>query len=841
MFSRGEKKEGHHTNFGRRKLVWCPSFFLALVPSVAFAAVELDVTVGLGGHARLGAWTPVRVVVDNKGEATRGELVIPPQETTSPTSDYRIAVDVPPSSRRAFEMYARPRDGASALRVEFRPQVGPRVAKEAACAWHDSRSRIVVAISRKAGGLGAAGTAQITEAGPSAQNYYSSAESVVTYVTPDRSTGALGLPDRAAGYEGVSAVVLRDISPGDFEESERDALVAWVESGGLLVIVAGPNVAELRGSFIEKLSPLKVRGQTALPHLGALAESFRQDLNYGRALVANTEAKPDAKVIVSQGGLPLLASRRYASGMVYFLTADCTAPPLDSADALQTEMWSDILEERPPKESWPMLLRLRPSGQPLTRGGVSPGLVQLPVLRWEAFALFGGYLLAYIAALVIANVGLKRLDRREWTGQATGLVIIAFSLGAFFVGSSEKLAACRTYDAGVAALRSGSSVAWLEAVSGLRSPAARRYNVAAGTEGQTIEYIWGAQRKLSWPLGQYATFGLRDMPVPLWGFGVVRVQGPWRMEGRITTRLIAVDQHRVAVSIENGTPYDLRWPFVLLPGAPVTMSGLIPAGNTRETDPFEGSRLERSQAATPESPLKALTEHCKAEDKRTAPSPEARIRHRLLSQLGVTESEALASSRGSSWYPSFPTMPTQTQEVSALLSEHATFGAWIKLKRPLVGVSPSEGLHVSEVLVLVEVPEDYSLPTPGAWRFTQPLPTIDASSSGVGLAEGGALRIAPGEHELRFRLPMQPARQKVSALAISLRAKTPGLKAEVYNYEQRRWEELRVSVSTTPSAVEVLAPAADYVRGPWVKVRLSHRQREPLEVNCTLSGECTER
>jgi hypothetical protein len=815
------------------------SFVLALLVSPAcFAAVELGVTVGLGGHARLGAWTPVRVVVDNKGEATRGELVIPPQEATDPVSDYRVAVDVPPSSRRAFEMYVRARTSAPALRVEFRPRTGAKVAKEATCAWHDPRSRIVLAISRKAGGFGAAGTAQITD-GVRSTPSYTATESVVTYVTPDRSTGALGLPDRAAGYEGMSAVVLRDVSPADFEDSERDALIAWVESGGLLVIVAGPNVAELRDSFIEKLSPLKVRGQTVLPHLGALAEYSRQNLKYGRALVANTEAKPDATVTVSQGGLPLLASRRYASGMVCFLTADCTAPPLDSADALLTEIWSDILASRHPAEGWSVLGRLQPHQQPLIRGGLSPGLVQLPVLRWEAFALFGGYLLAYIAALVIANVGLKRLDRREWTGQATVVVIVAFSLGAYFVGSSEKLAACRTYDAGVAALRSGSSVAWLEGASGIRSPASRRYNVAAGTGEQTIEYIWGARREVHWPLGEYATFGLREMPLDLWGSGVVRVQGPWRMEGRITTRVVAVDQNRIAISIENGTPYDLRWPFVLLPGAPVTMEGLILAGSTRETDPFESSRLRRSQAATPESPLKALTEHCKAEDKRTASSSEARIRHRLLRQLGATESDAPSPS-GSSWYPSFPS-PTQPQEVSALLPEQPIFGAWVQLKKPLLDVSPSAGLHVSEVLVLVALPDDTTLPGPRSGRFSDLLPTIDASSFGVEPAENNALRIAAGEHQLRFRLPMQPTTQKASALALSIRAKTPGLKAEVYNYKRGRWEEVRVDVSTGPSAVEVLTPADNYVRGPWVKVRLSHRQKEPLEVNCALSGECAPR
>jgi len=839
MCSAEAAREGHHTNCaGRRaQLVWCPSLtasLLLLFPSLCLAAVELNVTVGLGGHAKLGCWTPVRVIVDNPGEATRGELVIPPQDATDEASDYRVPVEAPPSSRRAFMLYARPQTAAGTLRVEFRPARGPRVVKTAPCSWHDPRSRLVLGISRKAGGLGTLGAAPGTT-GNQGPSEYSTADRAVAYVTPDRSTGALGLPDRAGGYEGVSAVVLRDISPEDFEDYEREALIAWVESGGLLIIVSGPNVAELRSSFIEKLSPVSLRGQRLVPHLGALAEHYRESLNYGRALVAVAERKRGSEVVVEQDGLPLVTRRPYETGVVYFLAADCAAPPLDSADALLKEMWSDALRSQPPVERLEPLARLKP--QDLSPGrGLSPGIVQLPILQWEAFGLLGGYLVAYIAVLVALNLLAKRLDRREWTGYATVGVILAFSLGALFVGSSAKLSACRTYEAGVASLRSGASVAWLEAVSGVRSPAARAYGLSPSAGQQTAEYLLGARRELSWPVEQQSSFLLRAMPVDLWGFGAVRVQGPWRLSGRITARVIDIDATRVAVSVENGTPYDLRWPFVLLPGAPVLMSGLIPAGETRETDPFERSRFQRQATVPGKSRFESLAEHCKAEDSKAAPSPDARMRHRLLRQLGSME-QGSPSTGGWFGLPSY-TPPPDPNAIDPFAPGTPIVGAWIPLPDPLVRVTPSQELHVAEVLALVEIPEGSADSATGVRRFTDLPPMLDATARGIRLADEGRLSLEAGTHELRFRVSAAPRPQRLSTLAVTVGSTLPTLQAEAYDCRNHTWRP--VGSQQDKDTTTLLQPAADYVRWPWVRVRLTHGRREAVTVYCALSGEFAE-
>jgi hypothetical protein len=794
-----------------------------LVPvSAGAASVELDVTAGLGGHAQIGAWTPIRVVLDNKSSAQRGEIVVPPQPATDPWSDYRVSVDVPPSSRRAFLLYARLRIDAAAVEVEFRPERGAPTKAKATCSIHPEGSRVVLVVSRKAGGLGTAGAAPLGGGG-SASGEREAGDSVVTYVVPDRATGALGLPDHPAGYEGIAAIVLRDISPADFEDSEREALSRWVHGGGTLLVMAGPNVAELRDSFVEELLPVRIRGRRVVQGLPVLARHFRAALQDVPVLVAEAETAPGAYTVVEQGGLPLLVRGAAGSGIAWFLAADCAAPPLNAADDLLIEMWTDVLEQQRPVREWAPLSRLGPvPHDPESRGGLSEAVVRLPVVEWEAFAVFGVFLLVYVAVLLAASLLLKRLDRREWMGLALLITVLAFSGGALYLGRAAHLASSRAYEAAVIAAHSGSGTAWLEGVSGLRSPAARSYSFAAAAQDQSIEYVCGARREESWPVYQQGAFTLRRVPVDLWGFGCTRVQGPWDLQGRVTTALVAVDGRRRAVSVRNETPHELKDVFVLFPGAVLLVPESIPAGETRETPPFEARLLEAAPQAT--NAYEQLVTHSHAADTRATLSARDRLRARLLKQLGAAnEGMPYMSSPGGGHGGSLSLAP-----------DEPLLGAWIDLPAPLVTVAPARVVHQSEALLLVDVPEAADSAALQQRTFAL-APAFDASAPGIRAGMDGRISVASGRHELAFRLPMPSADTRPNSLRVEIGADQQGLGAEVLNYRTRLWEPLRMPVNA--HMTHQLTPPGDYVRMPWVRMRLTAGQTYSARVFCVVSGE----
>ncbi len=805
-------------------LVIC-ALCLAGSPLAAQPPIQLEATPGFQGHVVLGSWAPVRVVIRNRGPAATGHLVIPSQSATD-EREYRLAVEVPPSSRRAFTLYFRylnPVDVAVQLRLDN----GQRVGVEVPCAPHEYGSRVVLAVSRRAGGLSFIGAVPL--APPADADASAKVDSVVAYASPDSQTGKLGLPDHVAGYSSISAVVLRDISPSSFEPDEQQALDRWVRGGGLLVVLAGPNVAELRDTFVEELAPVRIRGQRTLPHLEALARRFSAMVSLREALVADTEAKPGAQIIVEQDRVPLLVRRQHDNGAVYFAAADCAAPPLDSEDKLLLAMWGHILADNPHVRTWePLALLSSPDMQ-----GVPADVIRLPVTQWNSFAVFGGFLLAYIVVLFgLAQLVLRKTDRREWGGHVMLLVIAVFSVGALLLGRSVKLAFRRTYEAGVAYMRSGSSVAWVDGIVGLRSPNRHQATFRSSGPGHALDYVCAGRRIPNWPISQEQGFAAVDVPLDLWGVGAFRVEGPLQLDRPVLVEFTARSDPNLGVLVENQTPYDLRYPFVLT-GATAHPLNDVPAGDIAE----DAGTVPRAEVAgVQRSPVRVqedvLLNHCNARFGATATAGQ-RIRWGLLRLL---QSAGAEQPYGVGFGGMIPPGGYGEEEETLALPSQPIFGAWIELPSGLVELSPTPDARVSEVLLLVDVSLDVDLLGKENVPFDELIPTIDQRAAGIWRDYQKKLVVESGSHELTFDVGIAPGHRRAVSLQVELGCDATGLKAEVQNVRTGAWEPLSVDPGrrvTTP-----LSPPNDYVRWPqgWVKVRLSRDAALQTHVSCSMSG-----
>jgi hypothetical protein len=88
-----------------------------LTPGTALAAasntVELRADAGLGGFARPGRWTPVRIELDNRIRDLAGDVVVEWGDTR-----LHRAIDLPAPSRTAFELYVRTTDARASMVVQ---------------------------------------------------------------------------------------------------------------------------------------------------------------------------------------------------------------------------------------------------------------------------------------------------------------------------------------------------------------------------------------------------------------------------------------------------------------------------------------------------------------------------------------------------------------------------------------------------------------------------------------------------------------------------------------------------------------------------------------------------
>jgi hypothetical protein len=197
----------------RRRLIAAGNVLAATIlagtPPLAAASdrVGLRADAGLGGAARPGRWTPVRVQIDSKDRDLSGEVVVE-------WGDARVhrAIDVPAASRTAFELYVRTADvrGSLTVRVVEHEANGATRAKDAMLASVELPIRII-----------ADEEALTVCAGSGAEPPVAGAAPCTTSMAPE------ALPRSLRGYVAADAVRLLPGAEARLTPAQRTALVRW--------------------------------------------------------------------------------------------------------------------------------------------------------------------------------------------------------------------------------------------------------------------------------------------------------------------------------------------------------------------------------------------------------------------------------------------------------------------------------------------------------------------------------------------------------------------------------------------------------------------------------------
>jgi hypothetical protein len=306
------------------------------------------------------------------------------------------------------------------------------------------------------------------------------------------------------------------------------------------------------------------------------------------------------------------------------------------------------------------------------------------------------------------------------------------------------------------------------------------------------------------------------------------------MDGQIVAEFAAKDKAKqdLAVVVENHTSRDLRYPFVLVAGTAHPVND-VPAGQTEQVGSVPRGALDDAQALPVSALSDVLMNHCHATDSPEAPA-EARIRRRVLQVLANAEPEATPSV-GSSGPMTYG--PEEEVEADLPLPSRPLFGAWVTVPSALAELAPQSDARASEVLLLVEIPVETSLLSPGNMAFGPLESSAGVRGSGIWTDWDNRMVVESGSHELAFFVPKRAGNRRVVRLVVTLDCDQPGLSAEVWNARARAWEALEVAPGTT--ATTHLDPPNDYALGPSgvVRVRLSREQPLETRAHCTLSGE----
>ena len=432
------------------------SLVTAVLPAVAQETNGLTMAVqaGYDGIYKANGLLPVIVTVANDGPAIEGELrIVQGSQAVGDRVVYNTPISLPTQSSKRVFMYVYPAGFSTTMSVELADENGRSLLKTA--------SNTITQIPQN-GLLYGVVTPQ-----PGNLDYLEDvvggrSEAAVAYLNLDE------LPDLPPAWNSLDVLVLHDVDTGQLNTAQMDALTAWLNTGGQLVVAGGPGWQKTSAALADML-PVAITGSETVDDLPALqtavGEPFRDP---GPYLITNSSLTK-GELVLHEDGLPLVAQRLFGQGTVTFLALDPSLAPL--MDWAGSEVvWADIIETLPTISPW---------SDGFQNGWAAVSAVSsLPSLTMPPVLQLAGYLLIYILIIGPLNyVILKRKNRLVLAWMTIPLLSILFSGMAYLTGFQLKGNDTILNQISVATGAVDSDDVRVSTLLGLYSPRRRSYNV----------------------------------------------------------------------------------------------------------------------------------------------------------------------------------------------------------------------------------------------------------------------------------------------------------------------------------------------------------------------------
>jgi hypothetical protein len=312
---------------------WSRNTFLVLVltaaclPLPAAAAVfTLDCTVGYNGHYQLNHWSPLSVVVENRGPAVRGKLEVVVTAGSEYLGNvyrsvYATDADLPPDSVKRYQFTVTIKSFTHDLVIRLRQNDKIIFSKSVNLRSHFTEKSLAVV----------------------ADNFV--APDILS-VLPDQlepvNVRPKFLPDTWYGYDGVKLLIMGAGTIGQLAEKQFQALRRWLRQGGYLVIASGLNYGSLREKRIQDILPIRVNGYQRLFDLKSLEHFCSRPLTAVEPFLVLDAGIADSTILLKENDIPIITRKDLGSGRIVFLSFDVNAPPFSQWEG-RTMFWDKIL------------------------------------------------------------------------------------------------------------------------------------------------------------------------------------------------------------------------------------------------------------------------------------------------------------------------------------------------------------------------------------------------------------------------------------------------------------------------------------------------------------------
>lgn len=403
------------------------------------------VDAGFGGMYRDGNWVPLQISLENNGPEFDGKIAVNipsslnnPGAAVSSSTTYEQAVRLPSLSDKQVRMYVPITSGVQGYNQSFAVTLidsnGHKVTSQSTTLQNINSGNLFVGL------VTASASPDPTFLITSLSNLHVSIQ--LQIVKPDQ------LLSNGAVLNNFDMLVLDNLTGSSFTYDQVAALQGWVQQGGTLVAVGGPEWQSTLGQLPSNLLPVTITGDGNLPVGTRLlplptgnSNGNQNDTVADPVPVSVATPHPATQILLSSGTNPLVVQANEGQGLVYYLAYDPFLSPLVSW-AGTGHLWGELIF----RSLGNYLLSINSGGNSSTLswkatlyGNMDSFLYMLVPNLLPPMWLIFGLLLGYVLVLgPIRLLVVRWTKNRDWSWRIVLSTIAIFSLFSYGLALQEK-------------------------------------------------------------------------------------------------------------------------------------------------------------------------------------------------------------------------------------------------------------------------------------------------------------------------------------------------------------------------------------------------------------------
>lgn len=567
----------------------------------------LQMAVGFDDDARLDYWLPAWITLSNDGPDFSGTLSATTYASALPSGaivagilpwSYKEPVTLPHGTQKQVNIY-----------VPFYET--PMLPRGILVALSDSHGKVIAAQRATPFTLspGSLLVGILSDLPPQSEGF--SSLNTVSLPDPTRSIelaslDASTLPDMAEVLANFDAIVLDDFSTARLTAAQLSALQTWVNQGGALIEVGGPQWQRTLAALPPQLVPVVIHGTAILPAganllpAGGPALGARFNVPSITISAAPLPGKDDARqqafsnfeTVLASGDTPLIVQAHQGQGSICYLAFDPAAAPLASWPGT-IPLWKALLVRSLGDQA--LLPNVVPRysngpGEFILRGGLSHILQPGTGLPLKALVLL---LLGYLVLIgPVRFLIVRRLHRPTWSWRIVLSGVILFSLLTYAVAYTQKGTSVNSIS--IIQLNQGGQFAHVTTFfsvfipsqpgaggSRLAIPARTLTQPLAQEPFQSDSRIVGNDYRAVFTLGQNET-NVTLPDVGAWSVHALVSEGDQKLHGGLLAHL-ALRNGSLVGTVTNTLESSLSDVYILMPYS-IAYIGHLPSGQTQQVD-----------------------------------------------------------------------------------------------------------------------------------------------------------------------------------------------------------------------------------------------------------------